>query len=210
MSAKGGRDPDGDARSGVRAEVDAASARRAARLDERELIARARNGEESAFRDLYDANVERVFRVAFRMTGREDEARDCTQEAFIRAFRRLEQFRGDAAFSTWLHRVAVSVTLNHLRKRKRRRGREVDLEGARGLSAPPRHGEPELRERLHRAIDGLGDIYRTVFLMHDLEGFTHEEIAAALDVAVGTSKARLSRARAMLRDVLGDAVKEYA
>lgn len=179
-------------------------------MDENELIARARNGDEVAFRALYDQNVERTFRVIFRMVGEESAARDYTQEAFIRAFRKLEQFRGDAAFSTWLHRIAVSVTLNGLRRRKRMRSRERSLDDAVGLAAPDRRAEPELRERIREAVDGLSEIYRTVFLMHDLEGFTHEEIAQVLGVAVGTSKARLSRARAQLRELLGDAMKEYA
>lgn len=174
------------------------------------LIARARSGDQDAFRTLYDRNVDRTFRVVFRMVGEEERARDYTQEAFIRAFRKLEQFRGDAAFSTWLHRIAVSVTLNGIRRRKRRRERELALYHAAGVAAPEASAEPDLRDRVRRAVDGLSEIYRTVFLMHDLEGFTHEEIAEVLDVAVGTSKARLSRARAKLRESLGDAVEEYA
>lgn len=179
-------------------------------LDERELISRARRDDEAAYRALYDANVERTFRVVFRMVGEESLARDYTQDAFVRAFRKLDQFRGDAAFSTWLHRIAVSVTLNGLRRRKRRRERERSLDDVVGLAAPSGSSEPDLKERIRRAVDGLSEIYRTVFLMHDLEGFTHEEIAEVLGVAVGTSKARLSRARAQLRDLLGDAVREYA
>lgn len=178
-------------------------------MDERELIARARDGDDAAFRVLYDENVKRTFRVVFRLVGEETSARDYTQEAFIRAFRKLHQFRGDAAFSTWLHRIAVSVALNGLRRRTRRLKRERSLDDAWGLTAPDSTAEPDVKERLRDAIDGLSEIYRTVFLMHDLEGFTHEEIAGVLGVAVGTSKARLSRARAQLRELLGDAVKEY-
>ena len=127
--------------------------------------------------------------------------------AFVRAFQNLSRFRGDAAFSTWLHRVAVSVILNERRVIARRDDREVGLDLELGKEA--RLGlDPDIKERLHKAIDGLSEIYRTVFLLHDLEGFKHEEIANSLGVAVGTSKARLSRARAILRNTLGPEVKE--
>jgi RNA polymerase sigma-70 factor (ECF subfamily) len=177
-------------------------------LDEAELVERARNGDQRAFRDLYDANVERIYRLAFRMAGQDDLARDFTQETFVRAYEKLGQFRGDAAFSTWLHSIAVSVSLNGLRKVDRHRKRERDIEDAAHLGSSAAKVEPWLRERLQEAIDGLPEIYRTVFLMHDLEGFNHKEIAAALDVAEGTSKARLSRARAKLRESLGDLARE--
>jgi RNA polymerase sigma-70 factor (ECF subfamily) len=143
------------------------------------------------------------------MAGEEELARDFTQEAFVRAFERLDQYRGDAAFSTWLHAIAVSVSLNGLRKAKRHRGRERSLEDVGPLAAPGRRPEPDLRERLRRAVDGLPDLYRTVFLMHDLEGYRHKDIAAAMGVAVGTSKARLFRARAKLREALGEEMQEY-
>ncbi|MGD2068718.1 MAG: sigma-70 family RNA polymerase sigma factor [Gemmatimonadota bacterium] len=177
-------------------------------MDEAELVERARNGDQRAFRDLYDANVERIYRLAFRMAGQDDLARDFTQETFVRAYEKLGQFRGDAAFSTWLHSIAVSVSLNGLRKVDRHRKRERDIEDAAHLGSSAAKVEPWLRERLQEAIDGLPEIYRTVFLMHDLEGFNHKEIAAALDVAEGTSKARLSRARAKLRESLGDLARE--
>ena len=178
-------------------------------MSEARLIERALDGDEAAARQIYDANVDRVYRLAYRMAGDEDLAREFTQESFVRAFERLHQFRGDAALSTWLHSITVSVTLNGLRKVKRVRTREVELDDtapARG----PRRAEPDLKERLHRAIDGLPDIYRSVFVMHDVEGYTHEEIGSSLDVAVGTSKARLFRARRMLREELADFAEEYA
>lgn len=134
---------------------------------------------------------------------------DFTQEAFVRAWKRLDQFRGDAAFSTWLHSITASVALNGLRKVDRHRKRERSLEDAAPVASPQRVAEPGVRERIEEAVNALPEIYRTVFLMHDLEGFSHGEIAAALDVAEGTSKARLSRARAKLRDALGPAMQEY-
>ena len=143
------------------------------------------------------------------MAGEDDLAMDFTQEAFVRAWKRLDQFRGDAAFSTWLHSITVSVALNGLRKVDRHRKRERSLEDAAPVASPNRVAEPGVRERIQDAVDGLPEIYRTVFLMHDLEGFNHGEIAQALDVAEGTSKARLSRARAKLREALGPEMQEY-
>lgn len=173
-----------------------------------ELVQRARQGDPRAFRDLYEAHVDRVYRLAYRMVGEDDLARDFTQETFLRAHERLHQFRGDAAFSTWLHAIAVSVSLNGLRKIDRHRKRERDIEGAAHIGTEAPRLEPDVRDRLREAIDELPEIYRTVFLMHDLEGFNHGEIAAALAVAEGTSKARLSRARARLREALKDIAEE--
>jgi len=178
-------------------------------LDEETLIRRAREGDERAYRELYDAHVDRIYRLVYRMAGEEELARDFTQEAFLRAFRRLDQFRGDAAFSTWLHSVAVSVALNGLRKVDRRRERERGLDDVAPIAVRQARPEPDLKDRLREAVDGLPDIYRTVFLMHDLEGYKHKEIAEAMDVAVGTSKARLFRAREKLRETLGEAMGEY-
>jgi RNA polymerase sigma-70 factor, ECF subfamily len=177
-------------------------------LTEAQLVERARTGDEAAFRSLYDAHVDRVYRLAYRMAGEDDLARDFTQETFVRVHQRLGQFRGESAFGTWLHAIAVSVSLNGLRRRRRDAARETDLEGMELGYSPSQIGA-EIKERLGQAIDGLPEIYRTVFLMHDLEGFNHQEIAAALEMAEGTSKARLSRARAKLRTALGGALEEY-
>jgi len=181
-------------------------------MDERRLIERVLAGEAGAERELYDAHVDRVFRLAFRMTGREDLAQDFTQDAFIRAFERLHEFRGDAALATWLHTIAASVVMNGMRRVKRFRTREAELDDGLAEVVPARAGrqaEPDLKERLARAIDALPDGYRAVFLMHDVEGYTHEEIGAALGVQPGTSKAQLSRARAKLRDALADFAGEW-
>jgi RNA polymerase sigma-70 factor (ECF subfamily) len=176
--------------------------------DERRLITRALAGDREAGRALYDAHVARVYRLVFRLAGDEDLAKDLTQETFIRAFGRLHEFRGDAALGTWLHSIAVSVTLNGMRKERRLRQRETDLDEAPEAYAPATAGDPDLRARLHRAIAGLADIYRTVVIMHDVEGYTHGEIARILGVPEGTSKARLSAARSKLRERLADFMKE--
>jgi RNA polymerase sigma-70 factor (ECF subfamily) len=178
-------------------------------LSELDLVERARRGDEGAFRTLYDRNVDRIFRLAHRMVGEPDLARDLTQESFVRAYQRLGQFRGESAFSTWLHSIAVRVVLNGLRRTARHRERERSLEEAAGRGVARPAPEPGLRDRIADAVDRLPEIYRTVFLMHDLEGYSHGEIAASLGVAEGTSKARLSRARSKLRHALGDAVQEY-
>jgi RNA polymerase sigma-70 factor (ECF subfamily) len=173
------------------------------------LVEKARAGDTVAFRNLYEMNVDKIYRLTSRMAGEDELARDFTQETFLRAWQRLDQFRGDAAFSTWLHSIAVSVSLNGLRKVDRHRKRERSLEDAAHVTPSARRSEPGVKDRLNDAVDGLPEIYRTVFLMHDLEGYSHDEIAETLNVAQGTSKARLSRARAKLRDALGDAMKEY-
>ncbi|HEU5169777.1 MAG TPA: RNA polymerase sigma factor [Gemmatimonadales bacterium] len=179
-------------------------------MDDRSLIARVLAGDPSAERALYDAHVDRVFRLAYRLAGDADGAQDYTQETFIRAFARLTDFRGESALSTWICSIAVSVALNGLRKTKRLRSREVELGHLEAAAAGPgRQGaEPDLKERLARAIDDLPEGYRTVFVMHDVEGYTHEEIGRALGVRTGTSKAQLFRARAKLRTALADFARD--
>ncbi|MDP2480294.1 MAG: RNA polymerase sigma factor [Candidatus Palauibacterales bacterium] len=171
-------------------------------MHEPELIERVLAGDAAAERTLYDAHVDRIYRLAYRMTGEDDLAQDCTQETFLRAFERLAEFRGDSALGTWLHTVATSVVLNALRKRKRRWRREVAMEKAGPLGRREIGEDVGLRQRLHAAIDDLPDKYRMVFVMHEVEGYTHREIGSALGIEVGTSKAQLSRARARLREAL--------
>jgi RNA polymerase sigma-70 factor (ECF subfamily) len=176
-------------------------------VDDRLLIARVQAGDATAARELYDAHVDRVYRMVYRIAGDPDQAKDYTQEAFIRVFERLGHFRGDSSLGTWICAVALSVALNGLRKVRRLRTREVGLDGAVELGATPREAEPDLKIRLARAIDDLPEGYRSVFLMHDVEGYTHEEIGQMLGVQPGTSKAQLSRARAKLRQRLADFAK---
>lgn len=173
-------------------------------MPERDLIALAASGDPGAQRALYEAHVDRVYRLAYRLAGDDDLARDFTQDAFIRAFQRLGDFRGESAFGTWLHAITVSVSLNGLRKVKRLRTRETGIEHAESLGSTARVADPDLRQRLSAAIDALPTGYRTVFLMHDVEGFTHEEIGQALGIQTGTSKAQLFRARGRLREALAD------
>lgn len=177
---------------------------------ESQLVRAARHGDAGAFRELYDVHVDRVYSLTFRFAGCPDLARDMTQETFVRAWQRLDQFRGDAAFGTWLHTIAVSTSLNVRRRADRHLKRERPMENAGPIAGERVPSHPLLRDRIRSAVDQLPDIYRVVFLMHDLEGFSHGEIARTLNVAEGTSKARLSRARARLRDLLHDLAPEHA
>jgi RNA polymerase sigma-70 factor (ECF subfamily) len=179
-------------------------------VEEHHLVRRVLEGDPAAERSLYEAHVDRVYRLTYRMTGDDDLAQEFTQETFIRAFDRLKQFRGDAALSTWLHSIAVSVVDVSLKKVKRLHKRQVDLKETGEMARYPVEAEPDLKERLAAAIDELPLGYRTVFVMHDVEGYKHEEIATALGVSSGTSKAQLSRARAKLRKALADFAEEWA
>lgn len=173
------------------------------------LLERARRGDPSAQRALYDTHVDRIYRLTFRLTGVEHLARELTQDTFVRAFGHIEGFRGDAAFSSWLHSIAVSVTLNELRRRKRERARNVPLEDAAQVVGATPPSDPVLREKLMQAVNELPEGCRTVFMMHDAEGYTHQEIAAALGVTEGTTKAQLARARGKLRVALAQFAGEW-
>ena len=173
------------------------------------LVESARRGDPSAHRALYDAHVERVYRLTYRLSGREDTARELTQDTFVRAFAGLDRYRGECAFGTWLHTIAVSVTLNELRRRKRAHMREAPLEEASTMTRHEPVSDPVLRQRLAAAVDALPEGCRAVFMMHDAEGYTHEEIGVALGITAGTSKAQLSRARAKLRLALADFEGEW-
>jgi RNA polymerase sigma-70 factor (ECF subfamily) len=179
-------------------------------LDETQLVAAVLAGQASAERELYDRHVDRVYRLAFRMAGDDTLARDFTQDTFVRAFGRLADFRGEASLATWLHTIAVSVILNGLKKVRRIRAREVDGDELPDVPVTRRDAEPDLKLKLARAIDALPEGYRMVFVMHDVEGYTHEEIGRALGVKPGTSKAQLFRARARLRSELAEFAGEWA
>jgi RNA polymerase sigma-70 factor (ECF subfamily) len=179
-------------------------------VQETELIARVRAGDMVAARRLYDTHIGAVHGLAMRMTGDATMADDATQIAFVRAFRSLARFRGDASFGTWVYRITISATLNLIKARKRWNARSVELDAAADVV---QHGaEPDviLKERLHQAIDALPEIYRVVFVLYVVEGFNHEEIGNSLGIAIGTSKARLSVARSKLRAALHDFEGEWA
>jgi RNA polymerase sigma-70 factor (ECF subfamily) len=171
------------------------------RVNEAQLIARVIAGDRLAGRALYDTHAPRVYSLAYRMSGDPERAREFTQDTFIRAFARLSQFRGDAAFSTWLHRIVVTV-ISNARRSEIRFAREVALDEASLVEASAVEAEPDLKECIARAVENLSEAYRTTLIMHDIEGYTHGEIAGILGVPEGTSKSRLSAARAQLRQEL--------
>ena len=179
-------------------------------VDDAELVRAVLAGNARAERELYDRHVDRVFRLAFRMAGDEALARDFTQDTFVRAFEKLNEFRGDSSIATWLHAIASSVILNGLKKVTRIRAREQGGNELPEVAITRREAEPDLKLKLARAIDALPDGYRMVFVMHDVEGYTHEEIGSALGIQPGTSKAQLFRARGKLRIALAEFAGEWA
>ena len=177
-------------------------------LDERALIARILDGDRVAGRQLYEAHAARVHRLVYRLCGDAELAQDFTQDTFVRAFDQLRRFRGEAAFGTWIHRIAVTVTLNGMRKVKRIRERETTLDDGPGFGAVSPRADPDLRSRIAAAIDALPEGSRMTLIMHDIEGYTHAEIAESLGIAEGTSKSRLFEARGRLRQALAAFVRE--
>lgn len=174
-------------------------------MTEHELVRQAKLGEESALQALYQRYAPRVYAVVRRFAGDDAQADDWAQEAWIRAFRALPSFRGDSAFSTWMHRVAVNSALQGRRRRSRHDTREAPLPAA--LPGPP--SDPTvLRISLERAMARLPDGMRKVLVLHDVEGFTHEEIGEMLGIASGTSKSQLFKARAKMREMLRPAAQE--
>ena len=164
---------------------------------EHRLIRLAADGDAAAIRSLYDRYAPRVYAVVRRIAGDDDLAQDYAQEAWIRAIRALPTFRGDARFSTWLHRIAVNAALQALRKTESRRKREGPVPDE--VPIAPRPRDSLLQQRLERALDGLPQGMRSVLILHDVEGYTHEEIGDVLGVTAGTSKSQLSKARAKMR-----------
>ena len=167
---------------------------------ESQLIRLAADGEARAIRTLYNRYAPRVYAVVRRIAGDDDLAQDYAQEAWIRAIRALPTFRGDARFSTWLHRIAVNAALQALRKSETRTKREGPVPDH--VPVAPSGGDALLQQRLERALDDLPHGMRRVLILHDVEGYTHEEIGDTLGVTSGTSKSQLFKARAKMREML--------
>jgi RNA polymerase sigma-70 factor, ECF subfamily len=177
-------------------------------VDDSELIAGARAGDRMAARRLYDRHAPRVYRLIYRSVGDEELAREYTQDTFVKVFQRLDQYRGESAFSTWLHSVAMSMLFTGLRRLKRVRARELELATAVSLPTHDESADPHLRDRLQSELERLPPRLRIPILLHDVEGYTHREIGRMLDIPEGTSKARLSEARARLRVALAGVVTD--
>src|SRR5579863_118437 len=188
-------------------------------LPEADAIRLSQQGDAVAFERLYRLHSRRVYSLCLRMVGNTAEAEDLTQEAFLQLFRKIGTFRGESAFSTWLHRLAVNVVLMKLRKKS---GKETSLEQVTEPdeeSGTPRRdfGTVDLRlsgsldrVNLQRAVDQLPPGYKAAFILHDVQGYEHNEIAVMLGCSIGNSKSQLHKARMRLRDLLQEVVREKA
>ncbi|HYN80045.1 MAG TPA: sigma-70 family RNA polymerase sigma factor [Gemmatimonadaceae bacterium] len=169
----------------------------------RALIGRAQNGDVDAFELIYNEHSGRVYALCLRLMGGEQTAAaELMQDVFVRAWKNLGKFRGESAFSSWLHRLAVNAMLENARSDKRRVARVLPMEDTSQIGAFAPGDSPELRIDLERAIARLPAGARTAFVLHDIEGYQHQEIAEQLGVAVGTVKAQLHRAHKLLIQAL--------
>jgi RNA polymerase sigma-70 factor (ECF subfamily) len=175
-----------------------------------DALARAQAGDHQAFAYLYSLHKRRIYSLCLRMVGNAAEAEDLTQEAFLQLHRKIATFRGDSAFSTWLHRLAINVVLMHLRKKGLPlMSLDEAMEPVHDDGPGRSFGAPDLslsgsidRLALERAVGDLPAGYRLIFVLHDVEGYEHNEIAAMLDCSIGNSKSQLHKARLKLRDAL--------
>lgn len=174
------------------------------------VLAKAQAGDHQAFGQLYALHKRRIYSLCLRMVGNAAEAEDLTQEAFLQLHRKIGTFRGDSAFSTWLHRMAINVVLMRLRKKGLSLiSLDEAMEPAQEERPGRSFGRPDLtlagsidRLALERAVANLPAGYRLIFVLHDIEGYEHNEIAAMLDCSIGNSKSQLHKARLKLRDAL--------
>jgi RNA polymerase sigma-70 factor (ECF subfamily) len=167
-----------------------------------DLVARAQAGDQTAFRELYRQHAGRVYALCLRLTGDGRDAEERTQDVFVRLWDKLRSFRGDSAFSSWLHRLAVNVVLNERRTTGRREQRVMSAEDPDNVAGAQHAAPLHLSIDLERAIAELPDGAREVFVLYDIEGYGHGEIAQLVGIAEGTSKAQLFRARRLLREKL--------
>jgi RNA polymerase sigma-70 factor (ECF subfamily) len=187
------------------------------KLDDSEVIRRAQSGDASVFEHLYKSHCQRVYALCLRMVGNTTDAEDLTQEAFMLLFRKIQTFRGESAFSTWLHRLVVNTVLMHLRKKSLP---AISIEAGSGsdgenvspgidIAAPDLSLEGSIdRINLGRCIAQLPAGSRAVFVMHDIQGYQHHEIAEILGRSEGVSKSQLHRARKRLRELLHEIQRE--
>lgn len=176
-------------------------------MSDRELAARCAAGDREAFERLYSQQAGRLYNLAYRMAGSED-AEDLLQEIFLQAYRKIASYKGESSLGTWLYRLGVNLCLDHLRSRQGRMGKvtdSLDEEGADPVVEPggPVEVTAIARLDLERAIVGLAPSYRTVFVLHDIEGYQHDEVAHLLAITEGSSKSLLHKARMKLRARLG-------
>lgn len=169
-------------------------------MNEAQLIRRAVQGDGAAVRSLYERYSPRVYAVVRRIAGDDDLAHDYAQEAWIRAIRALPTFRAESRFSTWLHRIAVNSALQAVRRAETRQKREAPMPET--IAVPPPRGDALLEQKLEWALARLPERMRKVLILHDVEGYTHDEIGGLLGTAPGTSKSQLFKARGKMRELL--------
>jgi len=188
-------------------------------LTEAEAIRRAQQGDADAFERIYRLHSRRVYALCLRMVGNTAEAEDLTQEAFLQLFRKIGTFRGESAFSTWLHRLAVNVVLMRLRKKTiSATSLDEQSESDEESSTPKKDvGTEDLRlsgsvdrVNLDRAVRQLSPGYRSIFVLHDVQGYEHNEIAAIMKCSIGNSKSQLHKARMRLRELLHENERDRA
>jgi RNA polymerase sigma-70 factor (ECF subfamily) len=186
---------------------------------EAEAIRLAQAGDAAAFEHLYQLHGRRVYALCLRMVGNPSDAEDLMQEAFLQLFRKIGTFRGESAFSTWLHRMTVNVVLMRLRKKTLPAASLEETTEPDEETGGPRKdiGAPDLRlsgavdrVNLERSIEKLPPGYRTVFVLHDVQGFEHNEIAGIMGCSVGNSKSQLHKARTRLRELLQEDLRDQA
>jgi RNA polymerase sigma-70 factor (ECF subfamily) len=185
-----------------------------AELSESETIRRAQRGDSDAFERIYHAHCRRIYALCLRMAGNSAEAEDLTQEAFLTVLRKIQTFRGDSAFSTWLHRIAVNLVLMRFRKKSLPENSTENIdESDRNRGRREELGAPDLqlagsidRVNLERAIKQLPPSHKLVVELHDIQGYKHKEIAQIMDWSIGNSKAQLHRARRRLRELLQESL----
>jgi RNA polymerase sigma-70 factor (ECF subfamily) len=185
--------------------------RQSTEFNEADAIERAKQGDAEAFQALYDRHKRRVYSLCLRMTANTAEAEDLAQEAFLQLYRKIATFRGESAFSTWLHRLSVNVVLMHLRKKSLPVvSLEETTQGGSEEDTPKKDfGADDVvlagsidRLQLQKAVESLPPGYRTIFVLHDVEGYEHNEIAGMVGCSIGNSKSQLHKARMKLRDLL--------
>ena len=171
-------------------------------MSENDWVSRAKQGDLQAFEDIYKAHRAKIYALSLRMVADPSRAEDLTQESFVRAWQKLTSFHGRSSFSTWLHRLAVNVILGNIRSESRKSDKTVAVEETDSWIDRTSTARPEAGIDLERAIATRPARARTVFVLHDVEGYRHAEIAELTGMAEGTSKAHLHRARKLLRKVL--------
>jgi len=173
------------------------------KIDDAQLVRQCQQGDLNAFRELYELHKRRIYNIAYRIHGNHDDAQDAVQDAFVTIYKKINSYRGQAAFSTWIYRIVVNICLNKIRRSKISDRNWVELSEAENLADHARFDlNKPIELILEEEIKALPPGYRTVFVLREVEGFSHEEISRMLNISVGTSKSQLHRAKRLLQQRL--------